>query len=392
MSFLTPSSSSATVLPAIAASSADTRAFLVRPFTAADAPAAAVLLERVMRSKTASPPPLLADGLERYFLRHPWADPGIPALVCEDRDGQIVGFLGSMARRLIFDGRPIRLGCSGPLLRAPGKYAAGVGIRLLRRYFAGPQDLTISDGGNDTATRLWLALGGRMVGSGSLEWVKFFRPFRFAVDYAVERGRLPWLKSLARPFRMSADALFGRYRRDSAPLATVSEELTAEALAAHAGEVLGGLRLRPAYDRPFADWLFSEMGGGASRGPLCRRLVRGADGCPLGWHVSFAPSNAVAQVLQIAAKPHAYGAVLDDLFQTLREHGVTAARGRLEPMLITELARRRVLFRPGLPALMHARDRDILGVLSLGDGLVSLMDGEWWLPLHLESYGVQPSQ
>ncbi|WP_448205601.1 hypothetical protein [Azospirillum sp. sgz302134] len=358
----------------------------VRPFTHDDAPAVASLYERVMRSKTERPPPLLAPALVRYFLDHPWADPEIPALVCEDRQGRLQGFIGSTVRRLIFNGRPVRLGCSGPLLRAPEAAAGMAGALLLRAYLAGPQDLSITDGANADGAKLWVGLGGRVVDLPSLEWVKALRPAAHAVAAAFDRARLAPLKPVARRLGSPLDALMVKRRGGVAPDRTFSEVLSVDALVEHAEEGMGWANLRPAYDRPFVSWLFSEMDALPSRGPLLRRLVRDGNGKVAGWYVAFLPPNGIADVLQVVARPRMGGTVLDDLFHHVKAHQGIAVIGRLEPALLAPLKERRAKIRHTFPALIHTRHHDILAAIALGEAVLTRMDGEWWLPLHSESY------
>ncbi|HEY0836227.1 MAG TPA: hypothetical protein VGE72_20135, partial [Azospirillum sp.] len=180
---------------------------IVRPFTHADAPAVATLYERVMRSGTGNPPPLLAPAFARYFLDHPWTDAEVPALVCEDGGGRMLGFIGSTVRRMSFDGKPVRLGCSGPLLRSPEPAAGMVGAVLQRAYLAGRQDVSITDGATPDAARLWTGMGGRAVELPSLDWIKVFRPVRFAVEFGFDRLGLTRWKPAARALGAPFDAL-----------------------------------------------------------------------------------------------------------------------------------------------------------------------------------------
>ncbi|HYD70265.1 hypothetical protein [Azospirillum sp.] len=364
----------------------------VRPFTYGDAPAVATLYERVMRSRTDDAPPLLAPALVRYFLDHPWADPEIPALVCEGKGGRILGFIGSTVRRMIFDGRPVRLGCSGPLLRSPEPSAGMVGALLQRAYLAGRQDFSVTDGATPDAARLWIGMGGRAVDLPSLDWMKVFRPARFAVEFGFDRLGLTRWKPAASALGTPLDAVARRRLGAGKPDDTVSEELSPDALAAFAEEGTGWARLRPAYDRPFADWLFAEMGALPSRGPLSRRLVRDREGRVLGWHVAFVPPGGIAEVMQVVAKPRMAGAVIDDLFHTMDAAGAAGVRGRLEAPLQAALAERGVLIRRGVPALIHTRSRELLSAIALGEAVLTRLDGEWWLPLHLERYETVPAK
>jgi hypothetical protein len=150
--------------------------------------------------------------------------------------------------------------------------------------------------------------------------------------------------------------------------------------------------LRPAYDRQFAEWLYAEMAAIPSRGRLTRRLVRDLAGRPLGWHVCLIKPRSTAEVLQVAARPGEFTAVLEDLFCYAEAEGASALYGRLDHQLLTPLTRLGFLrrgptfFRRCSPALLHSRDPEILGAAELGAALLTRMDGEWWMALRTERY------
>lgn len=360
----------------------------IRPLTGADVPGLALLYEQVMRSQRSQPPPLLAPALERMFLGQPWRDPEIPSLVCCDGDGRVVGFIGSLVRRLKWQGKPLRLAACGPLIAAPEARSRGVGALLLQRFLAGPQDITTTDGGTDVVAQLWTRLGGVNLGLYALNWVEFLSPVAFAVSYGLEhRQRLSWLRPIARPVCAPLDALVARLRRPPArTVAVVSEPLEPATVAAHIEQLAAG-RLYPAYDVDHVGWLFREMSQLTSRGTFCRHLVRDAVGQVLGWHVSFVKPGGFADVVQLVAAPGVYEQVLGDLFEQIQALGAAAVRGRLEPHLVAPLTARRTWSCRGLPGLFHARDRSLLAALALGEALITRMDGEWWMALHLERYG-----
>ena len=89
--------------------------------------------------------PGLVDYFTRTLFEDPFAEPDLPALVYDDpRDG-VVGVIGSRVRRFTDGDRAVRMACSGPLIAHPGHRRRGIGGLLLRRYLAGPQELTFND-------------------------------------------------------------------------------------------------------------------------------------------------------------------------------------------------------------------------------------------------------
>ena len=187
---------------------------VIRPLQRDDIAAAAALYELVARSTTRTPPPGLVDYFERTFLDYPWADPEIPSLVHAEDDGSITGFLGSSVRRLVFDGRPIRLGVSGQLVTDPGVRSRAVGAFLMKAYMDGPQDLTLTDTASAPVRRIWEGVGGETFSLACMGWVRVFRPARLGAD-VLER------REARSPLTARSAAVVGRRRRRArAPCAT----------------------------------------------------------------------------------------------------------------------------------------------------------------------------
>ena len=82
--------------------------------------------------------------------------PALPSIVAE-RDDVITGFLGVMPLPIRFDGRPVRLAIGGNLMVDPDERDPMVAMRILRRYFAGAQDVSFTDTATPQAVRLWAA-------------------------------------------------------------------------------------------------------------------------------------------------------------------------------------------------------------------------------------------
>src|SRR5688572_4560135 len=79
---------------------------IVRPFFEEDIPQVAELRRRVHGTS--------AQWLDWYelFLSNPFIDAALPALVYEEGDGKIVGFLGVMPRWMLLHGQPVRVAIS----------------------------------------------------------------------------------------------------------------------------------------------------------------------------------------------------------------------------------------------------------------------------------------
>lgn len=359
----------------------------IRPLERGDIPAAASLYEHVARSGSRTPPRGLASYFERTFLDHPWADPEIPSLVYEDDTGTLAGFLGSSVRRLLFEGRTIRLGVSGQLVTEPGVRTQAAGAFLMRKYMDGPQDLTLTDTASETVRRIWEGIGGETAHLHCIGWIRVFRPLGVVDEMVTRRRPGAAFPAARRVLASGVDAVGVRVARGALrPPATAAraEELTAALIAQHVGEVASWARLRPHYeDEEFVSWLLGTTAEIHARGPLVARLVR-AGGCVRGWWVALLPDGGIGQVLQVASDPHGIDDVLDHLFHEAWSRGAAGVQGRVEAHLRPALARRRCLLHPsGYLALVHARHTDALSALQSGRALLTRLDGDWCMGHHL---------
>lgn len=366
----------------------------IRALERKDIPAVSRLYERVFRSGTLDPPPQLQGYFERMFLDCPWADPSIPALIYEDTDGEIVGFVGSQVRRLRMDGHPIRLASCGPLIAAPEARNRGVGALLLRRYFGGPQEITIGETGTEEVLQMEVALGGQALTHASIGWTKVFRPAAATAAWASYHGRWP---ALGRAIHTAAPALDaaaraldtaapGRLRHRARlvpprPEAEVSE-LTVDALLEQLGNAARTLRVLPEYDASYLHWLFSELEAVTFRGTPVRHLVRDRNGRVAGWYIYFLPHAGIAQVMQLAAPNGRADLVLDHLFWHAERQGAAAVQGRFEPELLGPLRKHWCLLSRTQLAIVHTKNEVLLGLLGSPKSLLTRLEGEYWMGLH----------
>jgi hypothetical protein len=351
----------------------------IRSLQKRDLPEVAALFELVMRSGSRTPPHQLADYFERLF-DHPWADPDVPSLVYLDQTRRVVGFIGSHVRRLRFNGQRIRVGLSGQFMSHPDARNRAVGALLLRRYLAGPQDMSMTSAVGET-TRIWKALGGQAAMAGSIRWARVFN-LPSTAGYALERsGKGRW-NFAARPIFSAVQLVTDRLPATSLRVpepTTRADDLTIEALLEHLPSVSAHLRIRPDYDAKFLSWLFHEMTEVRSRGDLVKRLILEANGRVLGWYIAYLQTGGISQVLQIAAKERDVEAVLDHLLYDAQCRGVALLFGQLEPLLFEPLTRRRCLLRPGGNFLVHSQNPELLDAVLTGQVMISRMEGEGWM-------------
>jgi hypothetical protein len=327
----------------------------------------------------------LPGWLERTLFGHPWVDPQIPSLVYAEHSGEILGFVGSHVRRMRFDGQPIRMAAAGPLIAHPSVRNRGVGARLLRTFFTGPQDLTITDGASDEIRQIFELVGGQMMHPSSMVWARVFRPFSYLGNRALHanvhvRHRVkPWARRLLPALDMPANSGASRYFHAPQCSETTDEQLTPQLLLENLPLLARSLRLAPDYDRAMLEWLFAELSNNRTWGTPHRRLVRSEAGRVLGWYVYFAKPDEGCQVIQLAAHERHEGAVLDNLFAHAFAHDGAAVQGRVEGRILPGLARRGALFRFSPRSLVFTRNSDLLGAITSGHALLTRLEGEWWM-------------
>ena len=294
--------------------------------------------------------------------------------------GEITGFIASHVRRMRFDDRTIRLAAGGPLIVHPKARNRAVGPRLWRQYLAGPQELTITDGASDEMRQIFELIGGQMMHPSSMAWARVFRPFSFMGARLLHfRPRAQALGARMWPTLDGITAKTVHYfnRPDGSSMTT--EPLTPTLLLEHLPVVTRSLRLFPAYDEPFLDWLFAELHHNRTWGSPVRRLVRDGNARVLGWYVYFLLHGKGCQVVHVAARDRHAGDVLDALFADAIEHGGAGVQGRVEPRLLGALAHRGCLFRYSARSLVHSNDPELLAVLAAGQALLTRLEGDWWM-------------
>ncbi len=351
----------------------------VRPFRPDDLADVVGLRRRLFRFTERPSPAELADYCYRIFCRNPWSDDELPSLIYEDQRGEVAGFLGVVPRRMTFQDKPIRVAIGTQLMVSPESRGLA-GRRLVRAFLTGPQDLSVSDLGNDATRRLWESLGGSVSMAHSVIWEKALRPCQLAVSRlgggALGRGAA----LAAQPLVALGDALAaawpGAHGRpaggDTVPLAPAT-------LAATAEEVLQPFALRPDYNGTLP-WLLGQAAEKREFGELVGGLVRQPDGTVAGWFLHYVEPGGTSEVLQLAGRPSSRVLVLEHLLEDARRRGAIAVAGRLEPAWLPELAAQGCALRDDGPWLLYHSSRpEVAAAIERGDAFLSRLDGEWWL-------------
>jgi hypothetical protein len=343
----------------------------LREFVPSDAPAVAALHART-QPESAWPSEAARAGYFREVLLHnPWRDPGMPSWVAED-GARIAGFFGVLPRRMLFRGRPVRVAVGCQLMVDPEHRRSFLALELMKRFFAGPQDLSVADGANDASRRCWEACGGLASPLHTLHWTRLLRPARGLLHLAAGRT----LNLLGGPLAALADACLrlGGAREPGLREAPLDPSGLAEAVAHHRG----AFTLRPDYEPAALDWLLSQARAKRRHGELQGALLRDRGGRAAGWFLYYA-NTGVSKVLSVGGAREQLPAVLEALFAHARARGAAALEGRLEPHVAAALKGKRCLLQNrGIATLLHARDPALLVPFLRGDALFTRLEGEWW--------------
>ncbi len=356
----------------------------VREFRREDIPEVAKLWLKVFRSYEAAAPKALADYFEDIFFRSPWRDDKLPSLVYDDDAYGPLAFLGVMPRTMSFRGHPITVAVATQLAedeRARPAYAA---VKLVKQFFAGPQDLSYSDGANESSERLWRASGGHVALLYSLDWTRVLRPAQFARVLLEPRPPFRRLAKLLPPLCSGFDALVLRSRLGSywqpEPVSENhgDDEPADEILYSCVRQFSADRQLRPEYDLPSFRWLLSRAAEKKMYGKLRKRVVFGPAGAIEGWYLYYLKPGRVGEVLQFGGRPRSIPKVLDHLMSDAWRHGAVAVSGEMEPSFAKQLAKQRCSFAWTGGVLAQSKNPEIIQAIQAGDAFLSRLEGEWW--------------
>lgn len=357
----------------------------VRRFVEEDIPRVADLHRRVFR--TAEPTATgCMEAYRRYFsevfLNNPCGDDALASLVCEDGSGNVVGFLGVIPRRMLFNGRPILMAVCSQFVVEPAKRGQ-VGLRILKRCFEGPQDLSITDEAGDNTRKIWEWCGGATALPYSIHWTRPLRPARVALAFLEKGKALAAFAAASAPAAWIVDALATRLAQSPfhlSPPRGSRESLDETVLLACLPEFAADRSLRPDYDDRSVKWVLERAAQREGHGHFRKVLVRDEEREIIGWYLYYVNRGGTGEVLQIAAKAHAVHQVLDHLLDDASRQGAIALSGRLEPAFAQELSEKYcLLYRRGHWMLIHSKKPELLHAIQRGDAFLTRLEGEWCL-------------
>lgn len=355
----------------------------VREFDQQDIPAVAGLWLRVFRGYDGSAPPALLEYFREIFFQSPWRNDSLPSFVYDDDNRRIVAFLGVIPRRMTFRKQPITVAVATQLAEEESGRSEYAAVKLFKRFFTGPQDLSFSDGANEASERLWQASGGNIALLYSMDWTRVLRPAQYARVLLEPRKHLVPFARILPPICLVFDSLvlrsrLGVYWQPDSAESMTEEEPTDEALLSCVRQFSADSALQPEYDLEAFRWLLKEASAKKMYGALRKRIVREAGGDIAGWYIYYVKPSEVAEVLQFGGRPKLIRKVLNHLISDAWRQGAVAVSGGLEPRFAKDLGKERCGFTWTGSVLAQSRNPEILQAIQLGDAFLSRMEGEWW--------------
>lgn len=369
---------------------------IIRPFQEDDAPAVAALWQYWFRDQTFTPDSGLVALVRRIFVDAPNADEVVRPLVAVDSAGKVIGFLGVNVTPITVDGAPAKLAGVFPSVIDPSA-PTSVATFLLRKFLAGPQAITFSDGGHVKFEKIWETLGGRINHLQSIRWVKVLRPGQLVLSRLSARNSVRRIKPLLRPLAGGVDSVSRRIlerrvealaREANRPQGALKDEklvrepLTPDDLATLAPMLMEDARVLPIYSEEAVKWQFGEMAKISSQGEFTANLVRTVTGRPVGWYVYYSNPGNVSRVFALEGLERYLPGIVDDLFDDADSRGAGALIGRVEPRLRSALLQRGVFVHGGGSLQMvHSKDTSLMDSAQLGRVAINRLQGEnwyWW--------------
>lgn len=362
----------------------------IRPFEHGDLDAVAALLAHEFPAMARANPVVLRDGLRSLFLEGAFCAPSTPSLVYEREPGVVAGFIGVTVQRMIRDGAPVQAAICGALAVQDHAHDPFASVRLMKRFLAGPQDVSLSETAGEAALAIWRQLGGAVLSRHSLEWVRVFRPAGLMVETAA--GRLPLAGLLVRPAR-----LFDEWRARRRPGKTqrwtkLPDEFRGKAElvvveadpAAFADQIRAHARrfgLAPEWSDAALAELLREATCKGAYGAARRALVVNRSGVAIGGFLYHLTADRTARVVQILAASQQVGTIIDHLFADAAARGAVAMRGRTDPLILEPLQARRCLMFHTAASIIHSRHAGLISDFQAGQGWFNGLVGEGWMRL-----------
>ena len=345
-----------------------------------DLPLVASLFQRILRHGEKCNVPRLASYLNELFFEHPWSDPDLASLVSTTSNGTVNGFIGVLPVRMAYHDVPVRAALASSLMVEKSGNDDLIGVRLLRRFLGGPQDLSVTDTANQLSRRLWECLGGSLSTQYSMEWFRILRPAEGALALALEHW--PMAAPLHVVTRM-IDSLWSISKRR--PFSIEAHDPSIRHVSLDIGEAIelipsfaADYELRPSWRSDELLWFLQHAQRKERHGLLIARRVIARNGTTLGCYLYYGRPGKVALVLQILSRRHYADMVFKALLSDAYGLGCTVVRGQSQPEMLAALLQNRCIFRRGPAVMAQSRNAELSSSIRTGSAWITGLAGESW--------------
>lgn len=357
----------------------------VRPFELDDIPQVANLSWSFLYGRDGSAPLELQAYLHQLFFLSPWSGT-LPSLIYQDDQGAVVGFLGVVTRQMSLEATSLRVAFGSNFVVHPNSRSTPAGLQLVRSFFSGSQDLSLSDTANQASQTIWAGFGGSAAVMYGMHWSRPLRPSLYvlhamsrfgkgALPTALARGSKPICKVIDSLVAWMSPVPFCQ-----PPLSTTAEELGVDTLLTCMNASASGYSLRPDYDTHSLGWLLDFMGQMKAYGNLRRVALRDETGKVVGCYVYYVKKDGIAEVVYADAPGRSISRTLDHLFYDASTRGAIALHGRLEARFAQQLTNKFCFFYNASGSLLvHSRRADLTQLFQSGHVFFTRLDGEWCL-------------
>src|SRR5262245_31369333 len=236
----------------------------IRPFTKDDIPQVVDMFRRLLlrdnEGGRLQSRDLLPDYFAQIFFHNPWYDEEIASLVFENASGKIVGFLGVISRPMIMQRKPIRMAISLHYMVEPECRTSLAGVHLLKAFFAGPQDLSLTDGAGQVGRKVWEGVGGMTTYLYSQRWVRILQPSQFVASELGKRISFAPLATALTPLCRLLDAGAAKFVPKYFPKLNSNyseEELDTSTWLKFLPQLAANRAIQPIYDDSSMQWVLN---------------------------------------------------------------------------------------------------------------------------------------
>ena len=263
-----------------------------------------------------------------------------------------------------------------------GKVNSFAAMSLLKRFFSGPQGLSITDTANEISRRMWESMGAIHPDIYSLDWFRPIKPATAILQMLESaRGRpVPFsrpIRAAARAADLAGTPLLGRMARNKHMPFTLEPLDPARLL-----ELLQARDrhndLRGHYDADSLGWMLEQTRAKAERRALRQAIVLDERGARAGAYIYLLRPNGFAEVLLCVARDGRFDLLLQAVMTDAASLGASVVTGSVNPRQLPAFKNQRAFMMCNQYTLIHSRRPEVLDAFHRGRARLTPLDGERW--------------